>query len=518
MDGADVSLGDAAKQRGNAHFTARRYRDAVREYTDAVNVEPTNSPVLLNRAAAYMALGEFAPALSDCQRAVQLQGDSATGKALIRLAKCYLCLGDTSSADRILGCVSIGPQYSEADRQAASDQRDAVHTVERHIVTYWAYREQKEWSLAGFAIDQAQSTLHLSDYNTPILWRMLKAFALLHKGALGECQTIAMEVFRSDPSNTEAMLICARAMLAGNDPAKALAQTQAALRIDPDNAAAKRFLKKCRTLQTLKDEANAAFRTNNEPEALSLYGKALEVARENNDEDAAPRKFNAVVYSNRAILFSRMGRHPEAIDDCTEALRFDPAYGKPLRTRARAYMTLEKYEEAVRDFKKAYDVATSTAEADSLRREIRQAEIELKRSKNVDFYRVLGVSRSASGPEIKKAFRRESLKHHPDKGGDEEKFKLCNEAYSVLSDDTKRRQYDAGGDDILMDYGMDGMSSMSGMGGMGGVNLADLFASAGMGSGMRFQTGPSLWSQGGPSPFMSGGFTGVPPGFEFRYG
>lgn len=136
------------------------------------------------------------------------------------------------------------------------------------------------------------------------------------------------------------------------------------------------------------------------------------------------------------------------------------------------------------------------------------------------YYRVLGVSRSANEVEIKKAFRRESLKHHPDKGGDEEKFKLCNEAYSVLSDEGKRRRYDAGGDEFdMMDYGMGGMSGMSGMGGMGGVNLADLFASAGMGGGgMRFQTGPSLWSQGGPSPFMGGGFSGVPPGFEFRYG
>lgn len=384
MDGADVSLAEAAKQRGNTHFTARRYYDAVRDYSEAVNADPSNSQVLLNRAAAYMALGEYPRALEDCQHAVQLQGDAPTAKAQSRLAKCLLCVGDTTAADRILGNVMLHPQHTEADRKAASDLRDVVHTVERHLVTYWAYRNQKEWSLAGFAIDQAQGTLHLTDSATPALWRMHKAFALLHKGALGDAQSVAMDVFRRDASNTEAMLICARAMLAANDPAKALAQTQAALRIDPDNAAAKRLLKKCRALQSLKDEANTAFKAGRDADALALYAQTLAVSNENIDEDAVPRKFDAVVYSNRAILLSRMGRHTEAISDCTEAVRLDPAFGKPYRTRARAYLAIEKFEDAVRDFKKAYDVATTQAEADSLRREIRQAEIDLKRSKEVE--------------------------------------------------------------------------------------------------------------------------------------
>ncbi len=59
-----------------------------------------------------------------------------------------------------------------------------------------------------------------------------------------------------------------------------------------------------------------------------------------------------------------------------------------------------------------------------------------------DYYEVLGVKKDASADEIKKAFRRLARKHHPDAGGSEEKFKQINEAYEVLSDAEKRKQYD----------------------------------------------------------------------------
>ena len=61
----------------------------------------------------------------------------------------------------------------------------------------------------------------------------------------------------------------------------------------------------------------------------------------------------------------------------------------------------------------------------------------------MDPYKILGVSSSAPPAEIKKAYRKLVLKHHPDHGGDEEEFKKINEAYSILSDEAKRAQFDA---------------------------------------------------------------------------
>ncbi len=60
----------------------------------------------------------------------------------------------------------------------------------------------------------------------------------------------------------------------------------------------------------------------------------------------------------------------------------------------------------------------------------------------MDYYEVLGITKQASADEIKKAFHKLAHKYHPDKGGDEKKFKEINEAYQVLSNAEKRQQYD----------------------------------------------------------------------------
>ena len=60
----------------------------------------------------------------------------------------------------------------------------------------------------------------------------------------------------------------------------------------------------------------------------------------------------------------------------------------------------------------------------------------------MDYYSILGVDRNASEQDIRKAYKKQSMQHHPDRGGNEEQFKKINEAYSTLKDPQKRAAYD----------------------------------------------------------------------------
>jgi molecular chaperone DnaJ len=103
-----------------------------------------------------------------------------------------------------------------------------------------------------------------------------------------------------------------------------------------------------------------------------------------------------------------------------------------------------------------------------------------------DYYGALGVSREASAEEIKRAYRKLALEHHPDRNPGnreaEERFKACAEAYEVLSDSEKRRLYDA--------YGEEGLSARGVHHGFGGFEdifsaFGDIFGDLGFGFGGR---------------------------------
>lgn len=112
----------------------------------------------------------------------------------------------------------------------------------------------------------------------------------------------------------------------------------------------------------------------------------------------------------------------------------------------------------------------------------------MKKKMSEDLYSVLGVAKNATASQIKKAYKKLAMKHHPDKGGDEEMFKKISQAYSVLSDENKRKQYDTFGtvdeqEGMNMEHFQNIFENM-----FGGGGFETMFGGSPFGGGM-FQMG-----------------------------
>jgi len=102
-----------------------------------------------------------------------------------------------------------------------------------------------------------------------------------------------------------------------------------------------------------------------------------------------------------------------------------------------------------------------------------------------DYYSVLGINKSASPEEIKRAYRSMAMKHHPDRGGDESKFKQINEAYEILSDPDKKQMVDMGVDPKAQQQGHGGFQQGPFEFHFGSGNFEDVFSQFGFGFGGR---------------------------------
>ncbi|KAK0767427.1 hypothetical protein LTS01_025964, partial [Friedmanniomyces endolithicus] len=101
-----------------------------------------------------------------------------------------------------------------------------------------------------------------------------------------------------------------------------------------------------------------------------------------------------------------------AREDCDRALALDPSYTKARKTRAKALGESGNWEEAVREYK---NIAETSPEEPGIAKEVRNAEMELKKSKRKDYYKILGIGKEATEQEVKRAYRKLAVVHHPDK-------------------------------------------------------------------------------------------------------
>ena len=220
----------------------------------------------------------------------------------------------------------------------------------------------------------------------------------------------------------------------------------------------------------------------------------------------------------RSLTPPQLKDYASALDDCARALQLDPGYLKARKTRARALGESGDWEAAAREYK---ELAEAHPGEPGLAKDVRHAELELKKSKRKDYYKILALDKDCDDSQIKRAYRKLAIVHHPAKNPDDpaaaERFKDVSEAYETLSDPEKRARYDSG-EDLVDPADVFG----GGMGGMaGGVQIDPEMLFNMMGGGMGGMGGGGAGRRGGPQfNFAGGSFGGggrggggFPPGF-----
>nr|QEG03093.1 putative DnaJ protein P58IPK B isoform X1 [Cymbidium ensifolium] len=363
-------------------------------------------------------------------------------------------------------------------------------------------KELSQLSQAKNALDSAHNLFESGDFSKALEYidkvvlvfspaclkaKLLKVKLLL---ALKDYSSAISEtgyLLKEDENNLDALLLRGRAYYYLADHDIASRHYQKGLRLDPEHSELKKayfglknLLKKTKIAEDNAEKGKLRVAVEDFKSALAL--------------DPSHTAHNVNLYLGLCKVLVKLGRGKDAINSCTEALNIDEELAEALIQRGEAKLIVEDWEGAVEDLQTA---AKKSPEDMNIREALHRAEKALKLSKRKDWYKILGLSKTASIAEIKRAYKKLALQWHPDKNVEnreeaETKFREIAAAYEVLGDDEKRARYDRGED--LEQVGMD----------MGGAGF-NPFGAGGAGQQFTFQF------EGG---FPGGGFPG---GFGFNF-
>uniref|UniRef100_A0A0E0PLP2 J domain-containing protein n=1 Tax=Oryza rufipogon TaxID=4529 RepID=A0A0E0PLP2_ORYRU len=487
---------------GNQAYTNGHFATAEEYYTRGINSVSGHdssgycSRALMlcysNRAATRMSLGRMREALQDCLIATSI--DPTFLKAKVRAANCQLALGDLEDALRSYTACLTSSKTSGSDRKMLAEASDGLERVQS-VVDWISLSEEllkkRTVSEATTALQFISNALHISSHSDKLMEMKAEALLTLRKyeEVIQLCQeTVVLAEKNSSASETtewsgrlwRTYLICKTYFLSGKleDALELLNKHQQVTNVKESEG---RTSQECfsslsttiRELLSHKAAGNEAFQARRYSEAVEQYSAAL--AR-NSDS----RPFSAVCFCNRAASYQALGQVTDAIADCSLAMVLDATYLKAISRRATLYEMIRDYGQAANDLRKLISLIEKQANNSGLspkvlnkhsdlkqaRTRLLSVEDEAKRDTPLNLYLILGIEPSSSPADIKKAYRKAALRHHPDKAAQllvrnekpddgfwrdvakevhadaDHLFKAIGEAYNVLSDSDKRQEYD----------------------------------------------------------------------------
>jgi DnaJ family protein C protein 3 len=434
----------------DAFLRAGKIDLAIEQLGKAIALAPTQTEAYYKRASAFLSKGNKYSALYDLNKALKQRPDWL--EARVRRCKVSTELGDTQRAQEDLNFLAQKghadvPGLSHAVSSLLHLQRDAEaaeQTKDCNVII-------QRWSdLLTVAPDSVEARLGRSE-------------CYLRHGDYPAALEDTQRILKVDKESIPALSLRGRALFYLGEVEAGLKHFQQALKYDPDDKECKDAYKRLRVIDRGVREGTDAFNTGQYDTTIDLATTAI---------NADP---HAVLYVKKLYLLlckaqAKKQLWDQAVQSCENALQRDNSLGEAHFWLGEVYLATSRWEQAVQSMKQA--MMTNQQDA-NFHDGVRRAEKALKVSKRVDYYKVLGVEKTASEREIKKAFRDYAMRYHPDRVKKSEgltqeeaerRFSIINEAYEVLSDPEKRGRYD-NGDDVELPQHHPGFNPFAQQGG-----------------------------------------------------
>ncbi|XP_075487081.1 dnaJ protein P58IPK homolog [Primulina tabacum] len=442
----------------------------------AIDGKPGDSAALFERVSESIKVKKYSEALADLNAAIG--ADPALSEAYWRRAYVLrqLCRYEESEKS-YKKFLEMKPGNSAVEKELSQ-----LYQAQNAFDSSNSLFETGEFSKALEYIDKV--VLIFSPACTKA--KLLKARSLIASKDYSSAISETGYILKEKEDNLEALLLRGRAYYYLADHDVATRHYQKGLRLDPEHGELKKAYFGLKNLLKKTKSADDHASKGKLRLAVEEYKAAIAL-------DPNHTAHNVNLHLGLCKVLVKLGRGNDAVTSCTEVLEIDGDSVEALRQRGEAKLLIEDWEGAVADLKSAYEKSPQDM---NIREALMRAEKSLKLSQRKDWYKILGISKTASMSEIKKAYKKLALQWHPDKNVDnreeaEAKFREIAAAYEILGDEDKRTKYDRGED----------IEEMGGMGG-GGFNP--------FGGGQQF----TFHFEGG-FPGGEGGFPGGFGGFHF---
>ncbi|KAF9961702.1 hypothetical protein BGZ65_010295 [Modicella reniformis] len=408
-------------------------------------------------AATYLTLGRNHQALADFTTILKLKPDF--GQALLQRGKLYAMAGDFGKAkedlQEYLNHNSHGDSHSQEILELLSSFQEASDALERAELAAETGKMEE-------CVHILSSAILVAPLYVP--FRMKRAECHLARGEVEEAVNDFNRATHNNAMDPQLMhRLSTMSYYSLYAPEQALAQIKQCVTFDPENKLCKALFRKLKSTEKEMAKLNADLEggrwagvINKAVEGEQSLVKAVEEATKemeqvNNAVGKMPKRLLLKVYSTACKAYTENKDVTNALKWCSSTLSLDESSVEGLVGRGVASLLNEDYEAAIRDFTKAQELAGGNDRR--IHENLARAQKLLKQSQQKDYYKILGVSRSATERDIKKAFRQQAKLWHPDTyRGDlspdqvEKKMATLNEAYEVLSDPELRARFDNGDD------------------------------------------------------------------------